>query len=140
MLERLGACKIIRQGETLSAAQLLKRPEIGWRDLKELDREGFLEQERLDESDIAYLEANCKYEGYIRIQNQRIGQMDRFLSTEIPDEMNFDEVPGLSIEMRQRLDLRKPRTIAEAQQIPGVTPAALNALRAYLTRREKAGK
>lgn len=140
MLERIRTFKINWRGDSLSAAQLLKRPECGWSDLKELDGEGVLQQDSLDESDIAYIEADCKYEGYIRIQNQRIAQMDRALSTEIPAGTEYSRVPGLSIEMRQRLEKSSPRTIAEAQRIPGVTPAALNALRAYLTRRSKLGK
>lgn len=137
MLERIGIWRVDWQGEVLSAAQLLKRPEVGWATLQELDEQGVLAAEPLDESDSAYLEANCKYEGYIRIQNQRVEQMKGFAATRIPGDLDYDRVPGLSIEMRQRLSRRAPETVAQAQAIAGVTPAAVNALRAYLLRQQR---
>ena len=137
MLERIGTWRVDWQGEVLSAAQLLKRPEVGWATLQELDEQGVLAAEPLDESDSAYLEANCKYEGYIRIQNQRVEQMKGFAATRIPGDLDYDRVPGLSIEMRQRLSRRAPETVAQAQAIAGVTPAAVNALRAYLLRQQR---
>lgn len=139
-LEQLKSWRLKWQGNVLSAAQLLRRPEIGWKDLRELDGEGRLEREIHDESDIAYLEASCKYEGYIRIQNQRLEQLNRLQSVRIPEHFDYSLVPGLSIEMRQRLEQGRPGSLADAGNIPGVSPAAVNALHAFLLRLQRLRK
>jgi len=140
MLVALGKMRVDWQGNWVHAAQLLRRPEVNWQVLKGLDGEGILCEEQLDESDIAYLEANCKYEGYIRIQNQRLEQMNHLLRTQIPKDLDYKIVPGLSVEMVHRLTIHKPETFAQASNMAGVTPAALNALRAFLQRLDRLKK
>lgn len=136
LLDELGRIKVNWQGSAVEAARLLKRPEIDWTVLQAQDGWPLTE---VDETDIAYLEASCKYEGYIRIQNERLSQMNRLLETIVPTDIDYHQVPGLSIEMRQRLTAQKPQNLAQVQKIAGITPAAVNALRAYLMRQNRQG-
>jgi tRNA uridine 5-carboxymethylaminomethyl modification enzyme len=134
ILEELGRVRVIWQGSPVAAAQLLKRPEIDWSVLQGLEGWTIGGGSPPDETDIAYLEASCKYEGYIRIQNERLTQMSRFQEMAIPPDIDYHRVAGLSMEMRQRLAAAGPRNLGQAQKIAGISPAAINALRASLLR------
>jgi len=78
------------------------------------------------------LEIEAKYAGYIDRQQDDIDRLRRNENTPIPADFNFDQVKGLSNEVRQKLSLSKPDTLARASRIPGVTPAAVSLLLIYL--------
>ncbi|MFW6092371.1 MAG: tRNA uridine-5-carboxymethylaminomethyl(34) synthesis enzyme MnmG [Pseudomonadota bacterium] len=74
------------------------------------------------------VEIEAKYAGYIRRQEEDIARVRRHESIELPADFDFDAVPGLSNELRQKLAEVRPRTLARAARIPGITPAALSVL------------
>jgi tRNA uridine 5-carboxymethylaminomethyl modification enzyme len=78
------------------------------------------------------VETEVKYAGYI---SQQVRQMERLKNSEartIPEGLDFGAIPGLSIEVRQKLERVRPETLGQAGRIPGVTPAALTVLDVYL--------
>ena len=84
--------------------------------------------------DIASVETAVKYEGYLVRQQQAVSRAQHSEKRRIPDEFPFERVPGLSREMVQRFLEVRPETLGQAQRIPGVTPAAVAVIGAYLDR------
>jgi tRNA uridine 5-carboxymethylaminomethyl modification enzyme len=118
----------------ITAAKALKRPEVR---LTELARMGV----PLDLPGGAEglhgrsLEAEVKYEGYLKQELAEVRRIKRQGARRIPQSFAFETVPGLSREVVERLRQRRPATLAQAARIPGVTPAALGILNGYLHRR-----
>jgi tRNA uridine 5-carboxymethylaminomethyl modification enzyme len=84
------------------------------------------------------IEIDAKYEVYLSRQNADIAAYRRDESFELPDDFDYISLPGLSNEMKQKLQAHRPRTIGHASRIDGVTPAALTLLVAHLRRGKKA--
>lgn len=74
------------------------------------------------------LHAAIRYEGYIEKEQSEIEKMDRYQQLVIPDDFSYASLPGLSKELQQKLTYYKPQSIAQAQLIPGITPAAISLL------------
>lgn len=72
--------------------------------------------------------AECKYDGYIKKELNEVEKMERYQNLLIPEELIYDNMPGLSKELQQKLNNFKPKTIAQSQLIPGMTPAATSLL------------
>jgi tRNA uridine 5-carboxymethylaminomethyl modification enzyme len=85
--------------------------------------------------DIASVETEFKYEGYLRRQTVSIERQRRQECRRIPENFTFYGIPGLSREIVERLSRIRPSTLGQALRIPGVTPAAVALLGAYLDRR-----
>ncbi|MFT8244982.1 tRNA uridine-5-carboxymethylaminomethyl(34) synthesis enzyme MnmG [Roseomonas sp. BN140053] len=83
---------------------------------------------------LAQLEAEALYAPYLRRQEAEMLLLEREERLRIPDGLDFDAVPGLSTEMRQRLDAARPATLGSAGRVPGITPAGLAALAGHLRR------
>jgi tRNA uridine 5-carboxymethylaminomethyl modification enzyme len=79
----------------------------------------------LDSRTVEAIETEAGYAVYLERQRADIATMEREEGLRIPDGISFDGVAGLSNELRQKIGLRRPRSIAEAQRIEGMTPAAL---------------
>lgn len=134
-LRRLGATLVrVEGGARIPATQALKRPELSLESLlASTDVELSLsESERA--LDIASVETTVKYEGYLLRQQQAVQRALGHERRRIPPAFPFDRVPGLSTEMVQRFSEAKPETLGQAQRIPGVTPAAVAVVGAYLDR------
>ena len=86
---------------------------------------------------MASVETEFRYEGYLKRQLASVDRLRRHEQRRIPDHFPFDSVPGLSREMVQRLGEVRPETLAQASRIPGVTPAAVAVVAAYI---DKAGR
>ncbi len=110
--------------ETLSGTRLLKRPGITVRDLVDL---GVLDC-ALSNDLARRLEIELKYEGYIKRQQREVNQFRKLERVAIPPELDFDNVHGLSNEMRDRLKTIRPASLGQASRLPGITPAAITAL------------
>jgi tRNA uridine 5-carboxymethylaminomethyl modification enzyme len=126
-------------GDRVKASQLLRQPEIRLESLLEraqlpLD----LDPAAALSFDIPSLETFVKYEGYIRRQQAEIERARREERRRIPKDFAFETVPGLSREVVQRLRQVSPDTLGHALRIPGVTPAAVAVLAAYVGRRPSA--
>ena len=124
-------------GARLPAAQALKQPEVRLADLVagrqiEIDARG--PQAALD---LASVETEFKYEGYLRRQMASVDRLRRQEERSIPNAFAFHNVPGLSREMVQRLSEVRPATLGQASRIPGVTPAAIAVVAAYIDRHDE---
>ena len=122
------------RGDRLPASQALRQPELR---LAQLVTEQHLDLE-LDpafrELDLASVETTVKYAGYLRQEASRAERMRRDERRRIPARFPFARVPGLSREVVQRLLQVQPETLGQASRIPGVTPAAVAVLGAFLGR------
>lgn len=78
------------------------------------------------------IEIEVKYEGYIKRQNEETGRFKRIEGLRIPQSIIFDEVSGLSTEIREKLKKTRPESIGQASRISGVTPAAISMLMVHL--------
>jgi tRNA uridine 5-carboxymethylaminomethyl modification enzyme len=121
-------------GDRVPAAQLLRQPDVR---LEALLSEGRVVMD-IDACgaavDIASAETTVKYAGYLRRQENEIERSRKDERRRIPEGFPFDRVPGLSREVVQRLTQVRPDTLGHALRIPGVTPAAVAVLAAYVGR------
>ena len=124
----------VEGGARIPASQALRRPEIT---LETLHCGGDIELQTApadDLLDISSVETTVKYEGYLVRQQQAVGRAAHAEKRRIPTAFPFEKVPGLSREMVQRFSEARPETLGQAQRIPGVTPAAVAVVGAYLER------
>lgn len=121
-------------GDRVSAAQLLTQPEIRLQNLMEDARVTIAVDPDRPTVDVASAEVTIKYAGYLRRQESEIERLRRDERRRIPQEFPFDQVPGLSREVVFRLSHIRPDTLGHALRIPGVTPAAVAVLGAFMRR------
>jgi tRNA uridine 5-carboxymethylaminomethyl modification enzyme len=119
-----------RDGQRRSAFEILSYPDIGITDLARI-WPAFGE---LDAKIAAQLEIDAKYHVYLSRQTADVESYRRDESLILGDDLDYASLRGLSNEVRQKLQLHRPRTIGQASRIDGVTPAALTLLVAYLRR------
>ncbi|UCD71898.1 MAG: tRNA uridine-5-carboxymethylaminomethyl(34) synthesis enzyme MnmG, partial [Syntrophobacterales bacterium] len=74
------------------------------------------------------VEIQTKYEGYLIRQKEQIERFKRFENLKIPEDMDFQEIIGLSTEVKEKLSTLRPISIGQASRISGVTPAAISIL------------
>ena len=122
-------------GDRVPASQLLRQPEVRLEALIAAGHVPTLDVNAADRAvDIASAETTVKYAGYLRRQEHEVARAHRDERRRIPRDFPFDRVPGLSREVVQRLSQVRPDTLGHAQRIPGVTPAAIAVLSAYVGR------
>lgn len=124
----------VEGGARITAAQALRRPELT---LKGLMASGDVAMETSTQDyllDVSSVETTVKYEGYLLRQQQAVNRAQHAERRRIPDAFPFERVPGLSREMVERFSEARPETLGQAQRIPGVTPAAVAVVGAYLNR------
>ena len=122
---------------SLSGEELLRRPGIGWQDLKEMDP-GFSDTPA-DAAEQA--EIMTKYAGYLEKQEILIRKARKLEDTALSPDIPYESISGLRLEARQKLARQKPVSLGAAGRIPGVNPADVAVLSVWLekTRREKEG-
>lgn len=113
-----------------SLYDLLKRPELTYPDVASLKGEAVT-----NEAVAEQIEIDAKYSGYIERQQEDIERMRAYENTQIPEELDYGQVEGLSNEVKQKLTLARPQTLARASRISGVTPAAVSLILVYLKKR-----
>lgn len=116
-----------------SMADLIKRPEISYQDLKML----ISEDVSLPEEVIEQVEIQIKYEGYIKRQMEQVEKFQKLENKKIPDWVIYDEVKGLSTEARQKLNKMKPQSVGQASRISGVSPADISILMVYIEQKRR---
>ena len=122
-------------GDRVPASQLLRQPEVRLADLVKEERLPGFELDPADAAvDLASAETTVKYAGYLRRQESEIARARKDERRGIPHDFPFDRVPGLSREVVQRLFQVRPDTLGQALRIPGVTPAAVAVLGAFVGR------
>jgi tRNA uridine 5-carboxymethylaminomethyl modification enzyme len=121
---------------------LLRRPEVSYAALVSIEQIGKADwmvatdvDERLAEQVQLQVEVQAKYTGYIDRQQDEVERQRRHEDTRLPDDIDYAQVRGLSMEVRQRLQEARPDTVGRAARIPGVTPAAISLLLVHLKRR-----
>lgn len=116
----------LKTGTTLS--ELIKRPELNYELLKDFDPE----RPDLPDEVIYQVNINIKYEGYITRQLRQVGQFRKLENRLIDENIDYNDVPSLRNEARQKLINVKPLSIGQASRISGVSPADISVLLVYL--------
>lgn len=130
ILERLGTTPI---KNTQSLEELIRRPELGYDAVKELDPQ----RPELRRDIIEQVEIEIKYSGYIKKQNIQISQFKKLEKRYLEKDLNYEEVQGLRNEAREKLTKIRPESIGQAARITGVSPADINVLLIYLERKRR---
>jgi tRNA uridine 5-carboxymethylaminomethyl modification enzyme len=131
-------------GRDVSGLELLRRPEVSYEAL--LDVVGSPEwlsappDDRVPAQVRVQVEARAKYAGYIERQREEIDRQRRNEETKLPDDIDYQQVAGLSHEVRGRLAEYRPATVGQAGRLPGVTPAAVTLLLVHLKKRSLAAE
>jgi tRNA uridine 5-carboxymethylaminomethyl modification enzyme len=116
--------------EVVSLRQMLKRPGTTWRDVARVAPWLGAYDQRV----LARTEIEVKYEGYIRREVARADHLDRKEHTRIPVELDYGNVPGLSLEAREKLGRIRPASIGQAARVPGITPADVTSVLIHMAR------
>ena len=112
----------------ISLYDFLKRPEVTLENIKHFIEINYTNEEQ------EQVEINAKYEGYIKKANKEASKMLSLEEKNIPKDINYEEVPNLASEARQKLSEVRPTTIGQASRISGVNPADISILMVYLRR------
>ena len=93
--------------------------------------------DEIKRSAIDEIEASVKYAGYIERQRADIERLQKNENTKIPNAVDYENVIGLSNEVKQKLSEARPQSLARASRLPGVTPAAISLLMVHLKKERK---
>ena len=108
--------------------ELLKRTELKYADLKEIDED----MPELSREEAAEVEIEVKYEGYIKLQLAQVEKFKKLENKLLPDNINYLNLQGISLEARQKLDKFRPNSVGQASRISGISPADISVLLIYL--------
>ncbi len=116
--------------------EFLKRPEVNWKTLIQLDST----LTDISEEIFNQVEVTSKYEGYIQKERDEVARTLRDEEQIIPTDFDFGSLPSVSTEVREKLVKIQPRTLGQASRISGITPAAVGVLSVYLRKfKEESG-
>ena len=118
--------------ERVSLWDLLRRPEL---EIEDYIKAGLVPEYDLDI--LEQLEVQAKYEGYINKQYEQVQRFEKMESRLIPEQINYENVPGLSNEAKQKLTQFQPMSVGQASRIAGVSPADINVLLIYLEKERR---
>jgi len=113
----------------INLLQLLKRPEVNYADIAKLPN---IAVDGIDPKVTEQVEIQVKYSGYIQRQEEEIDRNRRHEESELPDDIDYQEVRGLSSEVIEKLSKHRPINLGQASRIQGITPAAISLLRVHL--------
>ena len=113
--------------------ELIRRPELDYEMLAPIDAG----RPELPEDVREQVNIEIKYEGYIRRQRTQVQAFKKMEKRKIPENFDYDEVPSLRIEARQKLKKIRPASLGQASRIAGVSPADISVLLVYMESREK---
>lgn len=129
-LERHGSAPL-KTGSNL--AELICRPELDYEKLAEIDPD----RERIPDRVIQQVEIELKYEGYIERQLRQVEHFKKMEKKLIPHDLDYEQIPSLRLEARQKLKNFKPLSVGQASRISGVSPADISVLLVYLEQYRK---
>ncbi len=109
-------------------SELLKRTELDYEKLAPIDKE----RPKLTLQEMQEVEIQVKYEGYIKMQEEQVEKFKKLEEKMLPENIDYEQINGLSLEARQKLNKFKPRSIGQASRISGVSPADISVLLIYL--------
>lgn len=125
LLESYGSIPL-NTGTTLT--ELIRRPELDYKKLEQIDKERPVLPYEVEEQ----VNINIKYDGYISRQIKQVEHFKKLEKKKIPDDFDYDRVPSLRIEARQKLKMYQPLSIGQATRISGVSPADISVLLVYM--------
>ena len=125
LLESYGSIPL-NTGTTLT--ELIRRPELDYEKLAPIDKE----RPELPYDVVEQVNINIKYDGYIVRQIKQVEHYKKLENKKIAEDFDYDEVPSLRIEARQKLKLYRPLSIGQASRISGVSPADISVLLVYM--------
>ena len=117
-------------------AELLKRTELDYEKLAPIDEE----RPKLTKQEKEEVEIQIKYEGYIKMQEAQVEKFKKLETKMFPENIDYEDIKGISLEARQKLNKFKPRSIGQASRISGVSPADISVLLVYLQQLKDEGK
>lgn len=120
----------------MKLSELLKRTEITYESLKELDPN----RPELDKQVQEEVEIMVKYEGYINMQKKQVESFKKIEKKYLPEDLDYSTIKGIRLEARQKLNKYKPYSIGQASRISGVSPADISVLLIYLEQMKKSKK
>ena len=112
----------------IKLVDLLKRTEINYKDLSEIDEN----MPKLTRAEAEEVEIEIKYEGYIKLQMAQVEKFKKLENKILPENIDYLNLKGISLEARQKLDKFKPNSIGQASRISGISPADISVLLIYL--------
>ena len=112
----------------IKLVDLLKRTEINYKDLSEIDEN----MPKLTRAEAEEVEIEIKYEGYIKLQMAQVEKFKKLENKILPENIDYLNLKGISLEARQKLDRFKPNSIGQASRISGISPADISVLLIYL--------
>lgn len=124
-LESMGSIPL-KKGVALS--DLIRRTELSYDLVAPIDKD----RPNLPKDVCEQVDINIKYEGYIERQEKQIEEFKKLEEKKIPEEVDYEDVPSLRIEARQKLKAMRPKSIGQASRIAGVSPADISVLLVYL--------
>jgi tRNA uridine 5-carboxymethylaminomethyl modification enzyme len=123
LITRLKSSRTKWGDKTVNIYELLKRPEVSYADFAPVG---------IDEDVIRKIDVTIKYEGYIKVAEEKIRSMRELEERKLPVDFDYTTVSGLRLEAREKLNLHKPLNLGQASRIPGVNPADVTVLLIWL--------
>jgi tRNA uridine 5-carboxymethylaminomethyl modification enzyme len=120
--------------QSISYAEFLRRPEVDFYHLRELDPE----LSKFPDKVLNQVQIEIKYQGYIERMYKEIEEFKKIERIKLPPDLDYNQIPSLSLEVREKLNKVKPVNLGQASRIPGITPSAIAHLMVWLKKREKA--
>ena len=120
----------------ISLAELIKRPRVTYETIACVD-EG---RAPLRKDIIRLVETNLKYEGYLKLEQEKIASFHKLENKKIPEGIDYNSISGLRLEARQKLDKQRPISVGQASRISGVSPADVAVLVVYLDKENRANR
>ncbi|HLO74413.1 MAG TPA: tRNA uridine-5-carboxymethylaminomethyl(34) synthesis enzyme MnmG [Flavobacterium sp.] len=115
--------------------KVFSRPQLDLEDFRKFKKvAAYIEEHDLDQEVVEQAEIQVKYSGYIEKEKNNADKLTRLEDMIIPDNFNFDKIQSISIEAKQKLNKIRPRTIAQASRISGVSPSDISVLLIYMGR------
>ncbi len=128
VLDKMALIEQEKAGLSEKQMQYLRRPGVSYRAMADL----FGQTVAQDEDVMEQVEIDIKYDGFIKRQAAEVARFDRIERIKMPDAINYEDIHGLSKEIKEKLSGAKPITLGQASRISGVTPAAISILMIYL--------
>jgi tRNA uridine 5-carboxymethylaminomethyl modification enzyme len=115
--------------------KVFSRPQLDLEDFRKFKKvAAYIDEYNLDQEVVEQAEIQVKYSGYIEKEKNNADKLTRLEDMIIPDNFNFDNIQSISIEAKQKLNKIRPRTIAQASRISGVSPSDISVLLIYMGR------
>ena len=109
-------------------SDLIKRTELTYNKLAQIDDE----RPELSKAEREQVEIQIKYEGYIKLQEKQVEEFKKLENKKLPNNIDYNEIKGISLEARQKLNEYKPSSVGQASRISGISPADISVLLIYL--------